>query len=243
MVPIWKSLKDLGEIDHRKNEIMSKITVTEKKVTEEESILPELQATIDNLIQENRQAKKIVNFEELRAETSRTLEREKRKALDVIKSQKEYNSLQKELNLLTSQGTEQESVLIKAWHNLEEIEKNLKKVTVENKERSEQITKVIEEHKKELETLNAKLMAVNEEWEKKSEELSPEWLKKYNYMSDRIESPVVVVMRDSCSECYYSVAPQDLSRLKKGALLPCRSCYRLLYYNDQQEKEENSIAY
>jgi uncharacterized protein len=243
MVPIWKSLKDLGEIDHRKNEIISKINVIEKKVAEEESILPELQATVDDLKRENKQAKKRVDFEELKAESSRTLEREKRKALDVVQSQKACNSLQRELNLLNRQGAEQESVLIKAWHTLEEVEKKLKTGTEENIERGDQIKKAIEEHQKELETLNAKLMTINEEWDKKSVELTPEWLKKYSYMQDRIENPVVVVLGESCSECYYSVAPQDFTRLKKGLLLPCRSCYRLLYYNEQQEKETKSESY
>jgi predicted nucleic acid-binding Zn-ribbon protein len=70
-----------------------------------------------------------------------------------------------------------------------------------------------------------------------------EWLTKYQRMRAKVADPLVPVMNTSCSACFYSIPPQDLNRLKKNALLLCRSCYRLLYYDKEEEKDSESDSF
>lgn len=56
-----------------------------------------------------------------------------------------------------------------------------------------------------------------------------EWLEKYEMMRSRVADPVVQVTQDSCGACYQLLTSQDLVRAKRGALIQCRKCFRLLY--------------
>ncbi len=59
--------------------------------------------------------------------------------------------------------------------------------------------------------------------------ITPEWFAKYQEMKTHIADPIAPVIRDTCGGCFYEVLAQDLVRLKKNAILPCQSCFRLLY--------------
>ena len=63
-----------------------------------------------------------------------------------------------------------------------------------------------------------------------------ELLDNYEHMRGLVINPVVPVVHNSCSACFYPVPAQDLAILKKGKLLPCKSCYRILYIEDSGQE-------
>ena len=75
------------------------------------------------------------------------------------------------------------------------------------------------------------------------EDLNEEWLNKYERMIHRVSDPIVPVMEESCSACYYAILRQDLQKLKKSGVLPCRNCYRLLYYDEKEEEESKKESF
>ena len=138
---------------------------------------------------------------------------------------------------------EQENVLLSCWNDLEKAELLLKKEESENTKKIEELKNNIvtkdESIKKEEETLKT----LQKKREEASSIIPEEWLKKYDRMKDNVSDPIVPVVRDVCSSCYYSILQQDLYRLKKSDILPCRNCYRLLYYDTQEELENQKATF
>ncbi len=77
---------------------------------------------------------------------------------------------------------------------------------------------------------------LNEERKSISDKIPADWLAKYERMKHNVDDPIVPVINGSCSACYYTVLYQDLLKLKKSGVLPCRNCYRFLYYDEDEEK-------
>ena len=84
---------------------------------------------------------------------------------------------------------------------------------------------------------------VQVEKEKHEATIPDEWLAKYQRMRNKVQNPIVPVINKSCSACYYSVPPQDMMRLKNRALLYCRSCYRLLYHDQEEENDLQKASF
>jgi predicted nucleic acid-binding Zn-ribbon protein len=56
-------------------------------------------------------------------------------------------------------------------------------------------------------------------------------------MKGSVPDPIVPVISECCSACYYSVLHQDMVKLKRSGVLLCRSCYRFLYYDENEQKD------
>ena len=54
-------------------------------------------------------------------------------------------------------------------------------------------------------------------------------------MRGKVSNPVVHVYKDSCSACFYLIASRDLQLLKQNELLPCKDCYRFLYFDNEKD--------
>jgi len=59
-----------------------------------------------------------------------------------------------------------------------------------------------------------------------------EWIEKYNLMGQKVTDPVVTIEHGSCNGCFQQLVNQDLVRARRGALLQCKKCFRLLYSPD-----------
>ena len=121
--PIWQQLKDLAEIDSRRKSKKSQIDEINNKIEEDRKIIPVLQKKIDEINKEHTDAKKEVDIQELNAKDLKEREQEKRKSFDLVKNQKQYTAIEKELGILSKEATEQEATLINAWHKLENTKK------------------------------------------------------------------------------------------------------------------------
>ena len=65
--------------------------------------------------------------------------------------------------------------------------------------------------------------------ENKEKIVPEEWREKYASMLLRVENPVVTVENGNCTGCFSLVNQQDLAALARHKILPCKTCYRLLY--------------
>ena len=62
-------------------------------------------------------------------------------------------------------------------------------------------------------------------------------------MRRKVADPIVPVLGASCSACYYAILRQDLTKLKKSGVLPCRNCYRFLYYDIEEENDAKKESF
>jgi predicted nucleic acid-binding Zn-ribbon protein len=62
-------------------------------------------------------------------------------------------------------------------------------------------------------------------------------------MKHNVPDPIVPVLNECCSACFYAVLYQDMVKLKKAELLPCRNCYRFLYYDEEEQQDTQQASY
>ncbi len=133
-----------------------------------------------------------------------------------------------------------EDELIKVWHHLEQMQKadvEQEKIFEQEKATCEQDLSTLLET---LSTLKSKRTEQENEREKYTGEIPPDWLAKYTSMRERVDNPIVPVVQSSCGECYYAINYQDLSKLKKHSIVSCLNCHRLLYLNIEEEPEAST---
>ena len=125
------------------------------------------------------------------------------------------------------------------WQQLESFKENGGKNNNVKKEKIIQLKEGLQVQKELLVDLKKK----EKELEKKRSEavklVPKEWLCKYERMKHMVSDPIVPVISESCSACYYAVLRQDMYKLKKSGVLLCRNCYRFLYYDQEEENESN----
>jgi len=240
---LWQRLKNLVVLDAKSEKIQDEIKLLEEQIKEEKLIIPRLQEKIASLKQAKHDAKKNVDMQELHAEELKNRETSKRDALENVKNQKEFASVEKEIASLAHQIAEQDDLVFKAWHNLELAEKAAKTETEQLNEKIEQLEKAASQEKEKIVALKQEITDLEGQKKERAKEIPTDWLERYTHMRERVPDPIVPVLRESCSSCYYSVPPQDLSRLKREAVLPCRSCYRFLYFDAVEEKESETPSF
>ena len=241
--PLWRGLKILSEIDLHRKEITGKLENLEAQVIEEREIIPELRQTLEDLKREKIDARKMVDSEELRANELQVFEETKRDSLDKVKNDKAYLAIQKEIKTISERRHEQDSVLVKAWHHLEEVTKALDATTEKNEKRISQLEEACKEHEAQFAQQKKVLEDLDCRWNSNIAGIPNEWIERYSKMHSHVDDPVVAVLGTSCSSCYYSVPPQDMFRLKKSDIVSCRNCYRLLYYDKQEEQDSKSESF
>ena len=97
--------------------------------------------------------------------------------------------------------------------------------------------KAISENKQKIESLQSNLTAYEQKRPEKEKIVPEGWLEKYTIMKARVPDPVVPITEGACSTCFYALTNQDVIRARKGCLLQCKGCYRLLYLLEAMEKE------
>ncbi len=234
---LWKNLKDLVDVDTKIKNIKSEIKRTEKIIQDDQNNIPKLNKEVQKLSDDLLQEKKNVNQKELDAKDLADKEIREKKLLDKASNQKEYKAAEKELLNITQQRMSSDDALIEAWHQLEEIEKKLKKRKEETETKIIQLKEGLQVQEQSLKDLVIKKDEVAKTREVAAKNLPEEWLAKYERMQNRVDDPIVPVLNSCCSACYYPILTQDMYKLKKSGVLPCRECYRFLYYDEEEEKE------
>ena len=174
--------------------------------------------------------KKQVDLLELKIKEIDLSEAEKKTALDRVKNQKEYQAVYKELEILGVSRQDEEDRLVSAWHQLEALNKRVvtDKASVEKK-LSELRESIIALEGKIAQNLEEEKV-LQQERLKKITGIPQQSLERYEKMKGKSLNPIVSIIGSSCSGCYYLILPQDLAKIKKGELLHCRNCHRLLYF-------------
>lgn len=240
---LWKNLKVLVEHDKELVNIATDIKKTKKLLKDYQDAIPKLEAFLEECKLSWQKEKKNVDLEELNAKDLKEKQKSKQELLNKTASSKEYKAVEREIKLLTSQEIELEDTLIKAWHKLESSKKTLDVEKENTEKKTLQLKEGIEAQKKALEDLTASEVERKEKRQQATEVIPKEWLTKYERMKHKVSNPIVPVVGSSCSACYYSILRHDLQKLKKGGVVPCRSCYRFLYYDLQEEKDDKKETF
>ncbi len=234
---LWKNLKILVSIDQKLGDINNEIKQAEKILKKDQQEIPKIEAEIEEEKRKHLQARKDVDHQELIANDLKSKEEEKRKLLDKTSNQKEYAAIQKEIKQLVQKVSGQEDLLMKTWHQLENTKEKNELGKKEKEEKIVQLTEGVQAQLESLKDLEANQAKMLEERDAAKKIVPTEWIAKYESMRHRVEDPIVPVLGENCSACFYTILRQDLSRLKKSGVLLCRNCYRFLYYEAEVEQD------
>lgn len=174
-------------------------------------------------------ARKAVDVIELEMKTIQQQEAKKKKLIDVANNLKEFNSAKAELATVQEELVKREEELLIAWNSLEAAQKLVTTFEATYQGRYEVVQKTVAEQSQKVATVEAEIMTIEVERPARQAEVPAEWLSQYNMMHNSVADPVVALEDDSCTACFSPVPSQLVGRVKKGAILPCKGCFRLLY--------------
>jgi len=191
--------------------------------------LDELAKLKEQHMQAVHNARKVVDGIELEMKTSQQQEAKKKKLIDVANNLKEFNSAKAELATVQEELVAQEDDLLKAWNTLEAAQKTVAAFEVTYQARHDEVQKTVSELSQKIASFESEIMTMEAGRATRQAEVPAEWLSQYNMMHASVADPVVPFADDSCSACFSPVPSQFVGRIKRGAILPCKSCFRLLY--------------
>ena len=230
----------INQIDEliKLQDVDKKIFKTKKKLREFPKLIKEIDSKIEKSIQIVETAKKrLIENEKARKKLELDVEeykekiKEKKVALNSIKTNKEYSSMIAEIEYLEKKKEEAEEKVIASLIETDEIQEEIKRAEEERekvkgvyeKEKEEVLKqhKEEEEHLKELEEKRKKIV----------ENIDDEYIKLYiDLGKTRGGIPLSKVVDGFCSECYMKIRPHVLVELKKGKdIITCENCGRILY--------------
>jgi len=180
--------------------------------------------------------KKRVDELELSMKELDSMEAQKKKRLEEVSGPREYKSIQSELAAVNKKQHNLEQELVDLWNKYELAQKQSETLQTESVQKLQELDTSIDQTNNELSQVNQKIEGREQEREGLKKGIPEEWLDSYSTMRRQVTDPVVPVVGGSCSACFYPVTAQVIQELKAHKLVPCRSCYRLLYIKELQEK-------
>ncbi len=209
---------------------------------ERDEFLEQKQELIDRLDQFKQhvnELKKKVHEHELAMKELDSKEKKKKSLMEQPQNIKLYQPLKKEIDQLKQAQHEAESVLMGIWNKLEVSQKELEEQQTSYNSKIEELHTQISEKQDQIESLKKGVEEKSIERPAKEVGVPAEWLDKYTHMRMRVPDPVVPVMRESCSACFYTITNQEMIKLKRRALVQCKNCFRLLFLQEAMDEVAN----
>lgn len=233
----FRALIELVQFDQATHAIKQDIENSTRELDalqhEEHTLQQELDAAKKAFID----ARKLVDEKELQAQELDEKESHAKKRLDTAASHREYEALKSEVTQSQAAQHALETVILAAWDQLDAAEKVCKDTEKKCAAQSADIHAAMMKKREHIETLKSAVLDRTAEHDQKAAQVPAEWLDKYRAMGSHVSDPVVPILGNACSACFYQLIAQDLLRLRRGALLQCKGCFRLLY--DQQAMERS----
>lgn len=156
--------------------------------------------------------------------------------LSLIKSNKEYKAVLKEIEDLKHVKFQTEDKAIQVMEEIEELEK----ICSENKEKEAELRKAFERDKeeieRELEALKEKLKILDAKRDTFTHAIDQDLLRKYLYLRDhKAGQAISPVLGGVCQICHMNIPPQTFNELIRGdSLMTCTNCNRIIYWAEDE---------
>ncbi len=224
----------LQELDSRIYKIKAELKESPEQIYRHEKIFNEKTQVVKKLEDELKKNQLKHKEKELELGSREDNIKKQKTQLFQVKSNKEYNTLQMEIEKIKADNSilEEQIIII-----LEEIDKvkgllnaEKEKLALEEKKFKEEKAKIelrVKELNQEIDALNCQRKQVIGAGIKKDVMALYERI-----LENKGEFAIVQVKNDSCSGCCMSIRPQTVNELRLGKLVTCESCARILYVED-----------
>jgi len=242
---LWQNLKVLVDCDRNILQTEATIKDAHSGIEKNKKQIAQLLTALETKKTICTRERKNVALLELQAAEFKAAEDEKRLKLNNIKDQREFRAIEKELQAISQKSNNLEDALVQSWQAMEHAIKTLEQETIATELKIAALQEEITAHNELIQKTDKTIEHLMIDRTQATVNIPEEWLIKYNRMKHSLQDPIVPVHGTSCSSCFYTIIKQDYANLKKVGLLPCRSCYRLLYIDtdlDTETKEAGQDA-
>ncbi len=231
------SIKLLVNCDQKIHTIKQTVSDKNNKLSTITKKIADLKSAASSLEKQIMTQRKEADFQKLQALELKQNEDAKRETLESLSNPKEYKALEKEIEAITRKRIELDEKIIKLWYNTEQATDQAQKQLDANINHVKELEQEYIEAEKNIATLNSEFAGHKAERTKLFSHIPQDWQNKYERMLLSVHDPIVPVSSSSCSSCYYSILTQDINKLKKDEILPCRNCYRFLYLDEEENQQ------
>ena len=153
---------------------------------------------------------------------------QKQKKLENTSDIKAYTALELEIKMLESRKTVLEEDIFAVWQELDDHEKMVAELGVNNVLRLAACNELRVAILQELPVAEAEVRALEPHREEKLQNIPPDWLRVYEAMRAQYANPVVAIQDNACGGCGFPIPSGDRSAVFRHAIVPCQQCRRLL---------------
>jgi len=208
----------LGDAPERLNNLDTRLTEFEQMLEAEESNINEM--------------KKTYRSYESDAQMSLSRIKKSQERLSSVKTNKEYQSILKEIEDLKEKNSQIEDKMLEYLDRIDEAESAVEAKRDDYLELSDQINHEKADIKQETGERKKRLAQLDTEWNKISEVVEPDLLQKFNIIKETISRVALVPVQDAiCQGCHMNIPPQMYNELQRfDSLKFCPNCQRMIYW-------------
>jgi len=166
------------------------------------------------------------------AQTSLALIKKSPEKLRAVKTNREYQSILKEMEELKAKNSQAEDEMLLCLDHIDETEKNISVKKDEYSRVKERVNSDKETIMQEVEIGKERLAKLEVEWNEVSSKVKPELLKRYMMVKRRVKGIAIASVKKSvCSGCNINLPPQMYNELQCcDSLKFCPNCQRIIYW-------------
>lgn len=234
---LWQNLKVLVDFDRQISNFDQEIDSDKKEIDDFKNQISKLEKAFEEKKASGIHLKKQIELLEFQVKGLDETENQKKLVLDNAKTQQECRSLEREIEFIVREKMKLENQITEQWYKLESLQDSINSDQSKVAEKSELLRRDIQIREASINDCLNKKDVLIEQRQSASVNIPVEWLAKYERMKYCVDDPIVRVVNDCCSSCFYAILRQDITRIKHAGILPCRNCYRFLYYDDAEQTD------
>jgi predicted nucleic acid-binding Zn-ribbon protein len=209
----------LGSVSQRLETLDTELMAFERQLTEKKNQL-------DGLKKKYRSCESDIDMNLSRIKKSQG-------KLRSVKTNKEYQSILKEIDDVRSLNSKLEDEMIEYLDAMESAESFISAKKVELSELQDHIRSEKMSIEQESEAGEKRLAELKTEWEKISREIAPNLLKTYMTIRDKRGMAIAAVNNAVCQGCHLNLPPQMYNELQRcDSLKFCPNCQRIIYWEE-----------
>ena len=222
--------KKLFELEEAKEKYPAEIDLRRSTIAEARSGLAEQEAKRAELEKQQRHCEREI-------ESGKATLREREERFSVVTTNKEYDSLQLEIEICKKTIAEHETQLLEAIGKLEEIQEKIAEEQGAFEEVREAEQERIDELAGQLGTMQEQIDEVTASRQmvaKSIEDIDAQLMRTYERKKGRRGIRVAAVRKEACGACYHQMPAQILNEVRIGGrVIYCESCGTIMVWDEQ----------
>lgn len=219
----------LSMLERSKGDYPERIEQLEEELEEKQTNVKEGRARRGELEKEQRRLERVVQEQKDRLEKYQA-------QLAAVKTNKEWDALQKEMDAVKEKMTESEDRLLEVMEELGKLQESTETVEEDLGDFKSKAEAEIDDLKQKLGSVDTKMARIRSERDALSTQINDGLKRVYNRVKQGKQGTAVVpVVRGACGGCYSKIPPQTLNEIRKAERpITCENCGRIIIWLDQE---------